>query len=204
MFLVNNSWALFLASGEFAPHGELSLKYSDCFHMRAKCAILILIRSVHYELKFERRYFGLCVRQITLRCVIWNAHFKWRSGGVFQLRILQITQRNHRMNALSSKLWFWGAELSDLLTTSAYIPRACIIMYRSTGNASSVQCLIGRLPRTFCSRFWNAKSQIRSLVCTLRNSNIAITSLVCTLRNSKCAIQMIIQITHFALVWKVL
>ena len=30
--------------------------------------------------------------------------------------------------------------------------------------------------------------------------NIAITSLVCTLRNSKCAIQMIIQITHFALV----
>ena len=55
--------------------------------------------------------------------------------------------------------------------------------------------------QTFFSR-WNAKSQIRSLVCTLRNSNIAITSLVCTLGNSKCAIQMIIQITHFALVRK--
>ena len=55
--------------------------------------------------------------------------------------------------------------------------------------------------QTFFSR-WKAKSQIRSLVCTLRNSNIAITSLVCTLRKSKCAIQMIIQITHFAPVWK--
>ena len=43
---------------------------------------------------------------------------------------------------------------------------------------------------------WNAKSQIRSLVCTLRNSNIAITSLVCTLHNSNCEFQMIIQITH--------
>ena len=39
----------------------------------------------------------------------------------FQLRISQITQRNHRMNAVTSKLWFGGAELSDLLTTSAYI-----------------------------------------------------------------------------------
>ena len=55
--------------------------------------------------------------------------------------------------------------------------------------------------QTFFSR-WNAKSQIPSLVWTLRNSNIAITSLVCTLRNSKCTIQIIIQIMHFALVWK--
>ena len=37
--------------------------------------------------------------------------------------------------------------------------------------------------QTFLS-CWNAKSQIRSLVCTLHNSNIAITSLVCALRNS--------------------
>ena len=42
---------------------------------------------------------------------------------------------------------------------------------------------------------WNAKSQIRSLMCTLRNSNIAITSLVCTLRNSKCAFRIKIQNT---------
>ena len=55
--------------------------------------------------------------------------------------------------------------------------------------------------QTFFSR-WNGKSQIRSLVCTLRNSNIAITSLVCTLRNSKCAFQIKIQNTHFAVVGK--
>ena len=55
--------------------------------------------------------------------------------------------------------------------------------------------------QTFFSR-WNAKSQILSLVCTLRISNIAITSLVCTRRNSKCATKIIIQITRFALVWK--
>ena len=38
-------------------------------------------------------------------------------------------------------------------------------------------------PRLF-SPLSNAKPQLRSLVCTLRNSNIAITSLMCTLRNS--------------------
>ena len=92
----------------------------------------------------------------------------------------------------------WGVELSDL-TTSAYTARC--IMYRSTGNASSMHVWLAGYPYILLP-LWNAKSQIRSLVCTLRNSNIAITSLVCTLRNSKSAIQMIIQITHFALVWK--
>ena len=73
-------------------------------------------------------------------------------------------------------------------------------MYRSTGNASSMH--VGwQGTQTFFSR-WNAKSQIRSLVCTLRNSNIAITSLVCTLRNSKCAFRIKIQNTHFAVMWK--
>ena len=70
-------------------------------------------------------------------------------------------------------------------------------MYRSTGNASSVHVWLAGYPDILLL-LWNAKSQIRSLVCTLHNSNIAITSLLCTLRNSKCAIQ----ITHFALVWK--
>ena len=41
---------------------------------------------------------------------------------------------------------------------------------------------------------WNAKPQIRSLVCTLRNSNITVTSLKCTLCNSNCAIWILIQI----------
>ena len=80
----------------------------DCFHTTAKCVFWILIRNAHFELKFERRYFGPCVRQITSRCVIWNAHFKWRSRGVFHLRISQITQQNHCMNALISKSWFGG------------------------------------------------------------------------------------------------
>ena len=45
----------------------------DCSYTRAKCVIWIWIRHAHLELKFERQYFGPCVRQITLRCVIWNA-----------------------------------------------------------------------------------------------------------------------------------
>ena len=89
------------------PNDNLGQDY-DCFHTRAKCVIWLLIRNAHFELKFGRRYFGPCVRQITSRCVIWNAHFKWRSGGVFKLSISQITQRKHRMNALTSKSWFWG------------------------------------------------------------------------------------------------
>ena len=92
-----------------------------------------------------------------------------------------------------------GAELSDLLTTSAYIPRAAYVQKHRKCELRA--CLIGRVPR-HSSPLWNAKSQIRSLVCTLHNSNIAITSLVCTLHKSECAIQMIIQITLFALVWK--
>ena len=43
---------------------------------------------------------------------------------------------------------------------------------------------------------WNAKSQIRSLVCTLRNSNIAITSLVCTLHNSNITITSLVCTLH--------
>ena len=80
----------------------------DCFHTTAKCVFWILIRNAHFELKFGRWYFGPCVRQITSRCIIWNAHFEWRSRGVFQLRISQIMHRNHCMNALTSKSWFGG------------------------------------------------------------------------------------------------
>ena len=73
------------------------------FTREQECVIWIIIWIAHFEWSFERQYFGPCVRQITSRCV----HFKWRSGGVFQLRISQITQRNHCMNALTS-LWFGG------------------------------------------------------------------------------------------------
>ena len=82
-----------------------------------------------------------------------------------------------------------------------YTARCIYNVYRSSGNASSVHVWLAGYPDILLP-LWNAKSQIRSLVCTLRNSYIAITSLVCTLRNSKCAFQMIIQITQFALMWK--
>ena len=76
-----------------------------------------------------------------------------------------------------------------------HVYTARYIMYSSTGNVSSMHVWLAGYP--FFSR-WNAKSQIRSLVCTLRNSNIAIASLVCTLRNSKWAFRIKIQNTHYA------
>ena len=147
-------------------------------------------------LKIERQYFGPCVRQITSRCIIWNAHFKWRSGGVFKLRISQITQRNHCMNALTSKSWFGGGAKWPSNHLRLYTAR-CMC---TEAQEMRAPCMFDWQGTQTFSR-WNAKSQIWSLVC---NSNITITctSLVCTLRNSKCAIQMIIQNTHFALVWK--
>ena len=75
----------------FVPHKEFrSLAFfivKDCFHTTAKCVILILIWNAHFELKFERRYFGPCVRQITSWCVIW-----W-SGPSFKLRISNYESR---------------------------------------------------------------------------------------------------------------
>ena len=85
-----------------------SIHHYDCFHTMAKCAFWILIRNAHFELKFERRYFRPCVCQITSRNVIWNAHLKSRSRGVFQLRFSQITQQNLCMNDLTSKSCFGG------------------------------------------------------------------------------------------------
>ena len=93
-----------------------------------------------------------------------------------------------------------GAELSDLLTTSAYIPRAACV---SEAQEMRAPCMFDwQGTQTFFSRsgMLNPKFGLSCVHCI--NSNIVITSLVCTLRNSKCAIQMIIQITHFALVWK--
>ena len=73
-------------------------------------------------------------------------------------------------------------------------------MYRSTGNASSMHVWLAGFPDILLPL--ECKIQIRSLVCTLRNSKFAITSIVCTLRNSKCAFRIKIQNTHFAVVWK--
>ena len=110
-------------------------------------------------------------------------------------------QRNRRMNALTSKLWFGGQSYVTFYPLPP-VYRA-LHMCRHIENASSVHVWLAGYPDILLP-LWNAtcKSQIRSPVCTLRNSNMAITSLVCTLRNSNCTIQVIIQITHFALMWK--
>ena len=55
--------------------------------------IWIWIRNARFELKFERGEFGPCVRQITSRCVIWNAQFKWWSRPSFELRISNYESR---------------------------------------------------------------------------------------------------------------
>ena len=95
-----------------------------------------------------------------------------------------------------------GAELSDLLTTSAYIPRAAYVQKHRKCELHA--CLIGRVPRHFSRR--NAKSQIQSLVCTLCNSNITkiifklLSCVHCVIK--KCAFRIKIQNTHFAIVWK--
>ena len=44
-------------------------------------------QSAYFESWFEIRYFGPCVRQITSRFVIWDAHLKSRSRGVFELHV---------------------------------------------------------------------------------------------------------------------
>ena len=226
---------------------------------RAKCIIWIWIWNAHFELKFERRY------------IFYRVYAKLHRDASFEMRIsndsLEVFS-SYASRKLRSEIIVWmpwplnrdlGVELSDLLTTSAYIDQFgfmniislhppylggfqehnkrwvfqtmycfssgtgvrlghCIIfcllleapqVWRtpctwnrigSLPRAACVQkhrkcelraCMIGRVPG-HSSPAGMQNPQIWSLVCTLRNSNIAITSLVCTLRNSKCTIQMII------------
>ena len=48
-------------------------------NLNSKCAFWIKI--------WKTVFWTVCTPNYTSQCVIWNAHFKWRSGGVFQLRI---------------------------------------------------------------------------------------------------------------------
>ena len=68
-------------------------------NFNSRCAFWIKIQNT------QKR---LCVCQITLQNVIWNAHLKSRYRGVFQLRFSQITQRNLCMNDLTSESCFGG------------------------------------------------------------------------------------------------
>ena len=99
-------------------------------------------QRAQFEWSFRWLYFGMCVRKITSRCVIWIVQFKWRSGGIFQWGISQITQRN--MNALTSKCDLGGGAMWPR-TTSAYIPRAAYLQKHR--NRELRACLIGRVPR---------------------------------------------------------
>ena len=110
----------------------------------------------------------------------------WRC---FPVTHLSIMQRNHRMNALTSKLWFGGrAELHDLLTTSAYNTAHCTC-YRSFLQARLASepraCLIGRVPRhshasSPRSRMQNHKFGLSCVHCVIQISQFS----VCTLHNS--------------------
>ena len=102
------------------------------------------------------------------------------------IRISEITQQNHRMNALTSKSWFWGGAKWPSNHFCLYTAR-CVC---TEAQEMRAPCMFDWQDIQTFFFHWNAKSQIRSLVCTLHNSNIAITSLVCTLRNSECAIQI--------------
>ena len=100
------------------------------------------------EWSFEWRYFRQCVRKFILRCVIWIAKLPYDS------------------NALTSKLWFGGGAMwpsnhfrlytACCISTEAQETWApCMFDWQVTQTRSTH--LLG--PR------WNARPQIRSLVC---------------------------------------
>ena len=106
-------------------HCAFNHLFYDCFHTTAKCIFWILIRNRHFELKFDIQYFGPCVCQITSRCVIWNAHFKWRSRGVFQFYAYMCRSTG---NAISMHVWLAGY-LDILLPLECKIPNSASCVY---------------------------------------------------------------------------
>ena len=180
-------WMLIMRNISLFQHGSNA---SDCFHTRAKC--VIWIRNAHSELKFERRYFGPCVRQITSRCVIWNAHFKWQSGGVFKLCKSCSKFTVWIPWPLNRDFFFFfffgggggGVELSDLLTTSAYIPRtACVKKHRKCELRA---CLIGRVPRHFSpAGMQNPKFGLSCVHCVIQISQLLLFCVHCVIQNAQ-------------------
>ena len=86
---------------------------------------------------------------------------------------------------------FWGAELVWPSNHFRLYTARCICTEAQEMRAPCMFDWQGT--QTFFSH-WNAKSKIRSLMCTLHNSKFTITSIVCTLRNSKCTFRIKIQI----------
>ena len=106
-----------------------------------------------------------------------------------QISLSQITQGNCPINALTSKLWFWGGRAQWPSNHFRLYTTRCICTEAQQTRAPCTFDWHGTRTRaTHLLPLWNAKPQIWSLVCTLWNSNIAITSLMCTLRNSNCTL----------------
>ena len=125
----------------------------------------------------------------TTHCIYVQKHRKCKLHACLIGRVPQ-TRATHLLPLWNAKLQIWSL-VCTLRNSNIAITSLVCTLRNSNIAITSLVCTLR-----------NSNIAITSLVCTLRNSNIAITSLVCTLRNSNCAIRMIIQIAHFALVWK--
>ena len=109
----------------------------------------------------------------------------WWSRGVFQWRISQIMQRNHCVNALTSKLWFGGRSYVTfwpLPTINGTFSNRNSISNEISIIMSKKRAMLLLAPR---SGLLNCKlGEVFSLVCTLGNSNIAITILHCNFESA--------------------
>ena len=131
----------------------------------------------------------------------------------FQMTVQRCFQVTHLANHTAKSLYecpdrsivIWGAELSDQASNHFRLYTArCIHVYRSTGNASSVHVWLAGYPDILpldC-KIPNSVSCVHCILIQIYILQLLLSCVHCTLRNSKCAIQMIIQITHFALMWK--
>ena len=77
----------------------------------------------------------------------------------------------------------WGAELSDLLTTSAYIPRAgCVQKHRKCELRA---CLIGRVPRhSSPAGMQNPKFGLSCVHCVIQISQLLLSCVHCVIQNA--------------------
>ena len=149
----------------------------------SNCAIWMIIRMMAFWTVCTQNYIAMrnlkCATQMTVR----------RCFPVMYLS-------NHAVKSLYECLdlkivsWGGGGGGATWPSNHFHLYTAHWIMYRRTGNASSMYVLLAGYPDTNEAflLLWNAKPQFWSLVCILRSSNVAITSLACTLRNSNYAL----------------
>ena len=155
----------------------------------SKVRNLNLIRNVHFELKFERRYLDRVYAKLHR-----DASFEMRiSNDGPELFSSYASRKSH------SEITVWmpqplnrdlGAELSDLLTTSAYIPRAAYVQKHRKCELRAY--LIGRVPRhSSPAGMRNPKFGLSCFHCVIQISQLLLSCVHC-----------VNQITHVALVWK--